>query len=130
MWEKVVYVANDGTEFESEEKAFEHEMKDAGAILRNTDHFVAYDSNGSPMSTEIPELEYTLENAYFMSVKTEEAVEALETAQRAYNLDTPVPEEIGHFRWDDRNSEWRELLDDLRELNDNWAALGKKFTMI
>lgn len=130
MWEKVVYVANDGTEFKSEEEAFEYEMKDAGAILRNTDHFVAYDSIGRPMNTENPELGYTLENAYFMSVKTEEAVEALETAQRAYNLDTPVPEEIGHFRWDDRNSEWRELLDDLKELNDNWAALGKKFTMV
>ena len=130
MWEKVVYVANDGTEFESEEKAFEYEMKDAWAILRNTDHFVAYDSNGSPMSTEIPELEYTLENAYFMSVKTEEAVKALETAQRVYSLRLPVPEEIGLFRWDDRNSEWRELLDDLHELNDIWAALGKKFTMV
>ena len=130
MWEKVVYVANDGTEFESEEEAFEYEMKDAGAILRDTDHFVAYDSNGRPMSTEAPELEYTLENAYFMSVKTEEAVEALETAQRAYSLRMPVPEEIGHFRWDDRDSEWRELLDDLHELNDNWAALGKKFTMV
>ena len=130
MWEKVVYVANDGTEFKSEEEAFEYEMKDAGAILRNTDHFIAYDSNVRPMSTETPELENTLENAYFMSVKTEEAVEALETAQRAYNLGLPVPEEIGLFRWDDRNSEWRELLDDLHELNDIWAALGKKFTIV
>ena len=130
MWEKVVHVANDGMEFESEEEAFEYEMKDAGAILRNTDHFVAYDSNGSPMSTEIPELEYTLENAYFMSIKTEEAVKALETARNAGYVDTILPGEIGHFRWDDSSSGWIELLDDLQELNDNWAALGKKFTMV
>lgn len=130
MWEKVVYVANDGTEFDSEEKAFEYEMKDAGAILRDTQHFIAYDSHGRPMKTEVPELEYTLENAYFMSVKTEEAVEALENAQNAYNVDMPVPDEIGHFRWDDNYSEWHELLDELKELNDNWAALGKKFTMV
>lgn len=130
MWEKVVYVTNDGTEFENEEQAFEYEMKDAATILQNPDHFVAYDSNGRPMKTEISELEYTLENAYFMSVRTEEAAEALKNAQSAYNVDMPVPEEIGHFRWDDGYSEWHELLDDLQELNDNWAALGKKFTMV
>ena len=130
MWEKVVYVANDGTEFESEEQAFEYEMKDAAVILQNPNHFVAYDSNGRPMKTEISELEYTLENAYFMDVKTEEAAEALKNAQSAYNVGMPVPEEIGHFRWDDNYSEWQELLDELEELNDNWAALGKKFTMV
>lgn len=130
MWEKVIYVTNDGTEFESEERAFEHEIKDAAAILQNTDHFIAYDSNGHLMKTEISELEYTLENAYFMSVKTEEAVEALKNAQSVYEVDMPVPEEIGHFRWDDSYSEWRELLDELKELNDNWGALGKKFTMV
>ena len=130
MWEKVVYVANDGTEFKNEEEALEYEMKDVAAILCNTDHFVAYDSIGRPMNTENPELGYTLENAYFMSVKTEEAVEALETAQNAGYVDTILPDEIGHFRWDEGSSEWRELLDDLQELNDNWAALGKKFTMV
>ena len=130
MWEKVVYVANDGTEFENEEQAFEYEMKDAATILQNSDHFVAYDSNGRPMKTEISELEYTLENAYFMSIRTEEAAEALKNAQSAYNVDMPVPEEIGHFRWDDGYSEWHELLDDLEELNNAWAALGKKFTMV
>ena len=130
MWEKVVYVANDGTEFESEEQAFEYEMKDAAAILQNPNHFVAYDSNGRPMKTEMSELEYTLENAYFMSVKTEEAAEALKNAQSAYNVDMPIPEEIGHFRWDDNYSEWHELLDELEELNNAWAALGKKFTMV
>lgn len=130
MWEKVIYVTNDGTEFDSEEKAFEYEMKDAAAILQNTDHFIAYDSNGHPMKTEISVLECTLENAYFMSVKTEEAVEALKSVQNAYDVDMPVPEEIGHFRWDDNYSEWRELLDELEELNDAWTALGKKFTMV
>lgn len=130
MWEKIIYVANDGTEFESEEQAFEYEMKDAAAILQNPDHFVAYDSNGRPMKTEMSELEYTLENAYFMSVKTEEAVEALKNAQSAYHVDLPVPEEIGHFRWDDGYSEWHELLDELEQLNNAWAALGKKFTVV
>ena len=130
MWEKVVYVANDGTEFESEEQAFEYEMKDAAAILQNPNHFVAYDSNGRPMKTEMSELEYTLENAYFMSVKTEEAVEALKNAQSVYDVDMPVPDEIGHFRWDDNYSEWHELLDELEELNNACAALGKKFTMV
>ena len=130
MWEKVVYVANDGTEFENEEQAFEYEMKDAATILQNSDHFVAYDSNGRPMKTEISELEYTLENAYFMSIRTEEAAEALKNAQSAYNVGMPVPEEIGHFRWDDNYSEWHELLDELEELNNAWAALGKKFTMV
>lgn len=129
MWAKVVYVANDGTEFKNEEEALEHEMKDAGVILRNTEHFVAYDSNGSPMNTEIPELEYILENAFFMSVKTEEAVKALETAQNAGYVDTILPDDIGHFRWDDNKMKWIELLEDLEELNDAWKAIGKKFTL-
>lgn len=130
MWEKVVYVTNDGTQFESEEQAFDYEMKDAAAILQNTDHFIAYDPHGRPMKTEISELEHTLENAYFMDVKTEEAVKALESAQSAYAVGMPIPNTIGHFRWDDNYSEWHELLDELKELNDNWAALGRKFTMV
>lgn len=128
MWEKTVYVTNDGTEFESEEQAFEYEMKDAATILQNTDHFIAYDSDGHPMKTGISELEYTLENAYFIDVKTEEAVKALESAQSVYGVS--VPEEIGHFRWDDNYSDWHELFDELEALNEAWAALGKKFTMV
>ena len=65
-----------------------------------------------------------------MSVKTEEATEALENVQSAYNVHIPVPKGIGHFRWDDNYSEWHELLDELEELNNAWAALGKKFTMV
>lgn len=131
MWEKTVYVTNDGMEFEREEEAFEYEMKDALAVLSNPEHFIAYKEDGKIMETEDSEkLGWTLENAWFMDVKTEKAVDALSHAFSAYNISTPVPDDIGHFRWDDNYTEWRELLDDLQILNDNWAALGKGFTMV
>ena len=131
MWDKTVYVTNDGTEFEREEQAFEYEIKDALVILSNPEHFIAYNKHGRIMKTEdSKKLGQTLENVWFMDVKTIEAVEALYRAVSAYNIDPSIPSEIGHFRWDDGCLEWRELLDDLQELNDNWAALGKKFTIV
>lgn len=130
MWEKIVYVANDGTEFKSEEEAFEYEMKDALTILSNLDNFIAFDSEGSVMNTNPDELPYTLENAYFMDVKTEKAIDALKSADAAYELSAALPDDIGHFRWDDNKMKWIELLEDLEELNDAWKAIGKKFTLV
>lgn len=130
MWEKTVYVASDGTEFDLEEAALEHEIKDILVILSNPEHFAAFDSKGSIMDTSCEGLEYTLENAYFMTVKTEKAVEALLGAEAAYTLSSDLPNDIGHFRWDEDTLRWYELLEELERLNENWAALGKKFTLI
>ena len=71
-----------------------------------------------------------MDNAFFMSIKTEKAVDALNEAFNVFNIEGFAPFEIGHFRWDEGVYEWRELLDDLQELNNNWAALNKRFTMV
>ena len=128
MIEKTVYVANDGTEFEEEEKCLEYEATtEYSDILCAVDF---YSENGEiiPSSNDINQFNRAYDDALFIVIPSssklkDEKIKKF-SEEVMYELYGKVfPTTTGIYRWDAWDDEFISFEADSQELNEKWDVL-------
>ena len=105
---EIIYRAEDGTDFYSEDECLEYESKMKIATMNLKSRF--FDSNGVLM--DINDLFNCLEKGYYMELATvEEAKFIAEYSEKEVGMTifyTTSPS-IGRYYWDEHRTEWRNV---------------------
>lgn len=112
---KIVYIADDGTEFDNELECNEYEhkcnMKNCGIVM--------LDVNGEKL--EVTDENY--EKCMYIKITNNKDLEII--SQMSYNIGSySKPEEFGEFYWDD-SDEWYLIDDKIEELENELEELKK-----
>ena len=106
---KIIYRADDGTEFSNEDVCLEYERRQEIEALNLQSRFFNFD--GSPM--DIKDLYHCLENGWYMEIATiEEARIIAEYAKREVGITISETDlTIGRYYWSDNDEKWHNIED-------------------
>lgn len=128
MIEKIVYVANDGTEFESKEKCLGYEATmDFSDILCAVDF---YSENGEiiPSGHDLTQFNRAYDDALFIVIPSSSNLKDERIKKFSENVMNDLygktfPTTTGIYRWNAWDGEWTSFEDDSNELIEKWSDL-------
>lgn len=121
------FITSDGVEFEDYDNALVHEIELIIKDIRPED-FIVKDRLGCKI--ELKELWWKVDEAFYVEVRTETALDFFNEASRAEGM-VPLGQELGIYRYDERSDSWITPQDDVQKLRKQWSTYNEeiKFTV-
>ena len=118
---KIIYRANDGTEFTNEQDCINYE--NATDCLCDKKHFIAFNSDLEPYDITPDTIENTLEMMEYFVCLTDEAVAAFDSAYKEAGFCAPVDEiKVNtYYGWEVGNPDQWDAFPDV------WEEFNKRF---
>ena len=131
MIEKVLYIADDGREFEDEKECLTYERDKAYRAVINNNELHMWDADGNPETAE------TIETISFVKFDTLRACDYFEEVCNEYGIYTPWNNGADHYEkapntmyyWDYCNDEWVDFTYELHKVKQRAKIFGYKMAV-
>ena len=120
---KAIYIADDGTEFDTKEECLAHEQKLSDLMNELYTSVYAYDSNGMTIEFDEEYLEENFNDIAYVQFHTHDAISAFTEKAHDFGFgdiahDIGKPIVVGErYFYDYNKDKWKCLEDERRELN-------------
>ena len=121
------FITSDGIEFEDYDEAMVHEIELVTKDIHPED-LIVKDKLGDKI--ELKELWWKVDEAFYVEVCTETALDFFNEASRAEGT-LPLEQGLGIYRYDECSDFWTTPQDDAQKLWEQWATYNEeiKFTV-
>lgn len=119
--EVAYYRTDDGEVFNSYEKARKHVVEKAVEDIAAHDLLAFTEDWQQVFPADIDD---KMDDVFYFSVRTEKALEFMQQVFEDYGYDYPL-EKPGDYRYDKDFDEWRNKVDEYRELDEKWETFNE-----
>jgi hypothetical protein len=121
------FITSDGMEFEDYDDALVHEIELVTKDIRPED-LIVKDKFGDKI--ELKELWWKVDEAFYVEVRTETALDFFNEASRAQGV-ILLEQGFGIYRYDESSDFWTTPIEDVQKLWEQWSTYNEeiKFTV-